>query len=76
MTEPAILDLVRELDDPSRKRDPELEVDLELDDDGLLDPWFCRSEAEIALIEDDPSAQIHEILITGYAAFEDSVPVA
>lgn len=75
MTEPAILDLVRELDDPGRARDLELEVDLELDEE-LLDPWFCRSEAEIAMIEDDPSAQIHEILITGYAAYEDAAPAA
>jgi hypothetical protein len=73
MTEPALHDLVRELDDPSRSRVPELEVDIELDDEALLDPWFCRSEAEIAQIEDDPSAQIHEIRITGYAAYEDSV---
>jgi hypothetical protein len=73
MTEPALLDLLRELDDPMRKREPDLEVDLELDDEALLDAWFCRSEAEIAEIEDDPSAQIHEIRITGYASFEDPV---
>lgn len=76
MTEPAILDLVRELDDPTRTRDPDLEVDIEVDDESLLDPWFCRSEAEIAEIEDDPSAQVHEIRITGYAAYEDSVFVS
>ena len=78
MTEPALRDLVRELDDPSRPRDPELEVELLVDDDALLDPWFLRSEAEIAEIEDDPTAKIHEIRITGYSdeiygtGFEDS----
>jgi hypothetical protein len=66
MNEPAIYDLVRELDLPSRRRDPELEVELEVGDDALLDPWFLLSEAEIAAIEDDPSAQITEIRITGY----------
>lgn len=69
MTEPAILDLVRELDAPARDRAPELEVELELDDDALLDPWFLRSEAEIAMIEDDPTAKIHEIRITGYSVY-------
>jgi hypothetical protein len=75
MTEPAILDLVRELDDPARRRDPELEVDLELvDDDMLLDPWFQLSEEEIAKIEDDPSAQVLEIRIEGYGTgLADSV---
>lgn len=66
--EPALLDLVRELDDPTRVRDPALEVDLELDDDLLLDPWFRRSEAEIAAIDDDPSAQVVEIQIRDYQA--------
>lgn len=61
--EPAILDLVRELDDPKRRRDPELEVDIELLDDMLLDPWFLQSEAEIAELDDDPDARIHEIVI-------------
>jgi len=66
MEEPAILDLVRELDNPARLRDPALEVDLELDEDLLLDPWFQRSEAEIAAIDDDPSAQVVEIRIRDY----------
>jgi len=63
MTEPALLDMVRELEPATRRRDPELEVDIELDDDCLLDPWFQLSEEEIALIEDDPTAKIHEIRI-------------
>ncbi len=66
MTEPAIRDLARELDDPSRARDPELEVDIEVLDEALLDPWFLLTEEEIAAIEDDPSAQIYEVRITGY----------
>lgn len=66
MTEPAIRDLVRELDDPSRAREVELEVDIEVLDEALLDPWFMRTEEEIAAIEDDPSAQIYEVRITGY----------
>ena len=57
-----MIDLVREMDDPSR-REPELEVELEMDDDMLLDPWFQRSEAEIALIADDPEAYVHEICL-------------
>lgn len=68
MTEPAIRDLVRELDDPMRHREPELEVDIEVLDEALLDPWFLKTEEEFAMIEDDPSAQIHEIRI---AAYED-----
>ena len=64
--EPAILDLVRELDDPARRRDPELEVDVELQDAWLLDPWFQRSEDEIAEIDDDPTAKIVEIRIRPY----------
>jgi len=67
-----MIDLVRELDDPLRRRDPELEVEIEMLDEMLLDPWFQRSEAEIALIEDDPDARIHEIYITGYAAMNDA----
>lgn len=62
-----MIDLVRELDDPLRRRDPELEVEIEmLDemlDDMLLDPWFLRSEAEIAALDDDPDAHVHEILL-------------
>jgi hypothetical protein len=66
MTEPAIRDLARELDDPMRLRNPELEVDIEVLDDELLDPWFLLSEDEIAKIEDDPTAKIYEVRITGY----------
>lgn len=58
-----MIDLVRELDDPKRRRDPELEVEIEMTDDMLLDPWFQRSEAEIALIADDPEAYVHEICL-------------
>ncbi len=61
-----MIDLVRELDDPMRLRDPELEVEIELPqeaDDMLLDPWFQRSEAEIALLDDDPDARVHEIML-------------
>jgi hypothetical protein len=67
--ESALVDLVRELDDPERRRDPELEVDIEMGepagpiDEMLLDPWFLRSEAEIALLEDDPDARVLEIFI-------------
>jgi len=57
-----MIDLARELDAPSR-RDPELEVEIEMTDDMLLDPWFQRSEAEIALIADDPEAFVHEICL-------------
>jgi hypothetical protein len=70
MTEPAIRDLARELDDPSRARVPELEVDIEVLDEALLDPWFLLTEEEIAQIEDDPSAKIYEVRITGY---DDSI---
>ena len=59
-----MIDLVRELDDPLRRRDPELEVEIEMIDDMLLDPWFLRSEAEIAMIEDDPDVHVHEIFLT------------
>ena len=58
-----MIDLVRELDDPLRRRDPALEVEIEMIDDMLLDPWFQRSEAEIALIEDDPNAKVYEIFM-------------
>jgi hypothetical protein len=66
MVEPALLDLLRELDDPARRREAELEVDLELDDDPTLDPWFQRSEAEFAELEDDPTAKIVEIRLRPY----------
>lgn len=58
-----MIDLARELDDPERLRDPELEVEIEMSDEMLLDPWFHRSEAEIALLEDDPNAHVHEICL-------------
>lgn len=58
-----MIDLARELDDPERLRDPELEVEIEMSDEALLDPWFQRSEAEIALLEDDPDAHVHEICL-------------
>lgn len=58
-----MIDLVRELDDPKRRRDPELEVEIEMHDDMLLDPWFLMSEEEIAALDDDPEARVHEILI-------------
>jgi hypothetical protein len=35
-------------------------------DDLLLDPWFFRTEEEIAAIEDDPTARIIEIRIGDY----------
>lgn len=73
--EPAIHDLVRELD-PTRPRahvlglgiDLEIDVvELEVVDDLLLDPWFFKSEEEIAEIEDDPTAKIIEIKIGAVA---------
>ena len=66
MEEDAILDLIRELDDVLRERAPELEVDLEVDDELLCDPWFQRTEAEIAMIEDDPTGEIIEIRVRDY----------
>ena len=66
-----MIDLVRELDDPMRRRDPELEVELELLDDMLLDPWFLMSEAEIAQRDDDPEARILEIFIAPYVDVVD-----
>jgi hypothetical protein len=77
--EPAIHDLTRELEDAQRVRVMELEVDLELEvvDDVMLDPWFFRTEAEIAAIEDDPTARIIEIKIGPLpeqsAGFDESV---
>jgi hypothetical protein len=71
--EPAMVDLVRELDAPARRRDPELEVEVELEDDMLLDPWFLRSEAEIALLEDDPDARVVEIFLAPRADALDDV---
>jgi hypothetical protein len=68
--EPAIDDLVRKLGEEQRPTTPELgevEVNVELgEDDLLLDPWFWRTEEEIASIEDDPSAQIVEIRVADY----------
>ena len=63
-------DLIRELDDPLRRRDPELEVELEMDDEMLLDPWFQMSEAEIAAIEDDPDAHVHEIYLAPHEVLD------
>jgi hypothetical protein len=71
--ETSMIDLVRELDDPLRRRDPELEVELEMDDEMLLDPWFLMSEAEIAQLDDDPDARIHEIVIAPYTEALDYV---
>ena len=71
--EPAILDLVRELDAPTRPRDPELEVEIEMLDDMLLDPWFQLSEEEIAQLDDDPDARVHEILLAPRAEALDYV---
>ncbi|HEY5951171.1 MAG TPA: hypothetical protein VIV40_37020 [Kofleriaceae bacterium] len=68
-----MIDLVRELDDPLRRRDPELEVDIELSDDMLLDPWFQMSEAEIAAIDDDPEAHIYEICLAARSEALDYV---
>lgn len=65
--ESAIHDLVRELDDAARPRIPELEVEVELVDDLLLDPWFFKTEEEIAAIEDDPTAKVIEIKIGDYS---------
>ena len=62
-----MIDLVRELDDPLRRRDPELEVEIEMQDEMLLDPWFLMTEAEIAALDDDPDAQIHEIILAPHA---------
>jgi hypothetical protein len=61
--ESAIHDLTRELDARARPLVPELDVELEVVDDLLLDPWFWRSEAEFAEIKDDPTAKIIEIKI-------------
>ena len=62
-----MIDLVRELDDPMRRRQPELEVEIEMQDDMLLDPWFLMSEAEIAQLDDDPEAHVHEIVLAARA---------
>jgi hypothetical protein len=70
--ETSMIDLVRELADP-RRRIPELEVELELDDDMLLDPWFLMSEAEIAQLDDDLDAHIHEIVIAPHPEAIDYV---
>ncbi len=66
--EPAIHDLVRELE-PTRPRilglgiDIDVDCELEVVDDLMLDPWFFKSEEEIAEIADDPTAKIIEIKI-------------
>jgi len=59
--EPAIHDLVRALD--TKAKDQLDEAELEIVDDQLLDPWFFKTEEEIAAIEDDPTARIIEIKI-------------
>lgn len=61
--EPAIHDLTRELDASFLLRVPELEVELEVVDDVLLDPWFFTSEQQMAERADDPDAEIIEIKI-------------
>jgi len=61
--ESAIHDLTRELDAPARPPVAELDVEVEVVDDLLLDPWFWRSEEEFAEIKDDPTAKIVEIKI-------------
>ena len=68
-----MIDLVRELDDPMRRRDPELEVEIEMSDDMLLDPWFLMSEEEIAQLDDDPNASVLEIRLTPRAEALDYV---
>jgi hypothetical protein len=69
--ESAIHDLTRELDAPARPLVPELDVELEVVDDLLLDPWFWRSEEEFAEIKDDPTAKIIEIKIGKLATDAD-----
>lgn len=68
-----MIDLVRELDDPMRRRDPELEVEIEMADDMLLDPWFLMSEEEIAQLDDDPNASVLEIRLAPRAEALDYV---
>lgn len=71
--EPALTDLVRELEASSLMRLEDAEVELEVVDDLLLDPWFFKTEDEIAAIEDDPTAKIIEIKIAplNREAFEE-----
>lgn len=49
------------------------EPEVEVVDDLLLDPWFFKTEEEIAAIEDDPTARIIEIKIAPLdtSAFDD-----
>lgn len=50
------------------------EPEVELVDDLLMDPWFFKTEEEIAAIEDDPTARIIEIKIApvlDHSAFDD-----
>lgn len=72
--EPALTDLVRELEASSLLRLEDAEVELEVVDDLLLDPWFFKTEDEIAAIEDDPTAKIIEIKIAplNREAFEEN----
>ena len=71
--EPALTDLVRELD-MRLPLEVDADVELEVVDDLLLDPWFFKTEEEIAAIEDDPTARIIEIKIgpMNIDAFDDS----
>ena len=71
--EPALTDLVRELD-MRLPLEVDADVELEVVDDLLLDPWFFKTEEEIAAIEDDPTARIIEIKIgpMNSEAFDDS----
>ena len=71
--EPALTDLVRELD-MRLPLEADADVELEVVDDLLLDPWFFKTEEEIAAIEDDPTARIIEIKIgpMNIDAFDDS----
>jgi hypothetical protein len=66
--EPAIHDLVRELGSGQTTALPAAEPEVEIldDDDLLLDPWFFRTEEEIAALADDPEAHVIEIRIEGY----------
>jgi hypothetical protein len=52
----------------SLRTEPVPRLSLLDDDELLLDPWFFRTEEEIAAIEDDPTARIIEIRITDYGS--------
>ena len=64
--QPAIGELVRKFDVEmltAEEPKPLLDEDVEIlsEDDMLLDPWFFKSESEIAEIEDDPTAKVIQI---------------